>query len=157
MKMILVGLVLALSGVSAHAASGAPAAGGSIYPIARTLDASGNPVQFNEDKPWKVFAFEYQTAPAQVVDGSGKAPKTGLIGRICLESAPAIPLAADWAILWDTSVAANMTASGTGHRLAPPIMRVSGVQSCLDVRAEFKSGLGIMQGAATGSSYIYWK
>lgn len=158
MKMILVGLVLALCGVSVHASGVAVSAGEStLAKITRTNDASGNPVLFNDDKPWKVFAFEYQTTPVQVVDGQGKAPKNGIIDRICLESAPAIPLTSDWVQVWDTNVAANMTAAGTGHRVAPPIVRLSGVQSCLDIRSEFKFGLGVMQGAATGSSYIYWK
>jgi len=151
-------MVLALCGVSAHAAAGAVSAGEStLAKITRTLDASGEPVLFNDDKPWKVFAFEYQTTPVQVVDGEGKAPKVGLIDRICVESSVAAITTADWAIVWDTSVAAGMSASGTGHRLAPPIQRASGVTFCQEIRAEFKFGLGVMQNLSTGSTYVYWK
>ncbi len=156
MKTILTMLVLAL-GVQAYAASGAPGTAGGVKPMARTMDANGNPVLFSQDKPWKVFALEYATAGVQVVDERGLAPKVGIIGRICLESAPAIPAAADWAIVWDTITAANMTASGTGRRIAPPFQRVSGVQACTEINAQFTSGLGIMQGAATGSTYVYWR
>ena len=153
--LMIVGLILAVGG-AAHAASGTPNVTTKTG-IVRTIDSSGNPVLFNQDKAWNVFAIEYQTTPVQVVDERGLAPKQGLISRICLESAPAIPLASDWAQVWDTGVAAGMSAAGTGHRIAPPFMRVSGVQACTDINAKFTSGLGIMQGAATGSSYIYWK
>ncbi len=155
MKTILVGLVLAIGG-AAFAASGTPNSTTKTG-ISRTNDPSGYPVLFNQDKPWKVFSLEYATAGAQVVDERGNAPKQGIVGRICLESAPAIAAASDWAILWDTGVAANMTASGTGRRIFPPVQRVSGVEHCVDVNSQFTSGLGLMQGASTGSSYVYWK
>ena len=154
--LMLVSLILAL-GVSAHAAAGAPGASGGVKALARTIDSSGNELNIDSDKPWKVFAIEYQTTPAQIVDERGLVAKVGVVNRICMESAPAIAAANDWAILWDTSAAAAMTASGTGRRLAPPIQRVSGVSSCVDVRAIFTSGLGIMQGVSTGSTYVYWR
>ena len=155
MKMILMVLVLAIGG-AAFAASGNPnSVTKSGYP--RSVDGSGNPFVISNDKPWNVFALEYATAGAQVVDDRGNAPKVGLVGRICLESAPAIAAANDWAILWDTGVAANMTANGTGRRIFPPVQRVSGVEHCVDVNARFTTGLGIMAGATTGSAYVYWK
>jgi hypothetical protein len=152
--LMIVGLILAAGG-AAFAASGTPNA--SVKSYGRTLDASGYAVQIPSDKPWNVFAVEYSATAAQVVDARGNAPKQGLVGRICLESAPAIPSASDWAILWDTITAANMTATGTGRRIFPPVQRVSGVEHCVDVNAQFTSGLGLMQGATTGSTYVYWK
>ena len=153
--LMIVGLILAVGG-AAFAASGTP----NIVTKtgnARSNDSSGYPVLFNQDKSWNVFAIEYQTTPVQVVDERGLAPKQGLISRICMESGALGGLASDWAEVWDTGVAANMTAAGTGHRIAPPFMRVSNVESCSDINVKFTSGLGVMQGAATGSSYIYWK
>lgn len=158
MKMILmVGLVLAL-GASAHAAGGvAVGAGGGKKAVSRMLDANGNPIVFNDDKPWKVFAFEFQTTPAQLVDEAGVAPKQGLIKRVCLESGPAVVAANDWAIVWDTLTASNMTAGGAGHRVAPPLVRVASATYCLEINAEFTSGAGVMQGLSAGSTYIYWR
>jgi hypothetical protein len=155
MKMILTVLVLAIGG-AAFAASGTPSSVTKTG-IARTIDSSGNPVQFNQDKPWNVFALEYATAGAQVVDERGQAPKQGIVGRICLESAPAIAAASDWAILWDTAVASTMLATGTGRRIFPPVQRVSGIEHCVDVNVKFTTGLGLMAGATTGSTYVYWK
>ena len=148
-------LILAIGG-AAFAASGTPQ---SVTKTGngRTVDASGNPVLISNDKPWNVFSLEYATAGVQVVDERGLAPKQGLIGRICLESAPAIAAPNDWAILWDTGVAANMTANGTGRRLFPPVQRVSGVEHCVDVNVKFTTGIGLMDGATTGSTYVYWK
>lgn len=160
--LMIVGLILALGAQASHAVNAtggnAVGAGGGKKAVSRMLDANGNPITFNDDKPWKVFAFEFQTAPAQLVDETNVAPKQGLIKRICLESAPATPVAAsDWAIIWDTLTAANMTAGGPGRRLAPPIMRVSSLQSCVEINALFTSGVGVMQGQAAGSTYIYWR
>ena len=153
--LMIVGLILAVRG-AAFAASGDPnSVTKSGYP--RSVDGSGNPIQFNQDKPWNVFALEYATAGAQVVDERGLAPKVGLVGRICLESAPAIAATSDWAILWDTGVAANMTASGTGRRIFPPVQRVSGVEHCVAGNTRHTPGLGVMAGATTGSTYVYWK
>lgn len=155
MKTILVGLVLAIGG-SAFAASGTPSS--SVKSFVRSIDSNGNAIAFTQDKPWNVFALEYATAGVQVVDAAGKAPKQGLVGRICLESAPAIAAASDWVILWDTAVAVgSMAATGTGRRIFPPVQRVSGVEHCVDVNTQFTTGLGIMAGATTGSAYVYWK
>ncbi len=167
MKTILVGLVLAMSAV-AHAnvavtVGNAVGANGGKKQTARMIDASGYPIVFNDDKPWKVFSLEYQTGPAQLLDESGVAPKQGLIKRICMDSAPAIPLAADWAMVWDTS-AGNASGIGpgagvltAGRRIAPTIQRVSGVEKCVELNVMFTSGLELLQGAATGSTYIYWR
>ncbi len=157
--LMLVGLVLAL-GVSAQALTAggnAVGAGGGKKAVSRMLDANGNPITFNDDKPWKVFAFEYATTPAQLVDESGVAPKQGLVKRICLESAPALVGATDNVVVWDTLAVAGMTISGVGRRIAPPIMRLSSVEKCVEINAEFTSGIGVMQGVSTGSSYIYWR
>jgi hypothetical protein len=163
MKKILrlVGLVLAL-GAQAHSATNATGgnavgASGGKKSVARMLDNSGNPIAFNDDKPWKVFSFEFQTAPAQLVDEAGIAPKQGLVKRICMESAPAIPAALDNAVVWDTAVAATMSLTGPGRRIAPPIQRLSGVEKCVEINAEFTSGLGVMQGVSGGSTYVYWR
>ena len=124
MKTILVGLVLAL-GVQSYAApvaaGNAVGAGGGKKQVARMLDNSGNPVVFNDDKPWKVFSIEYVTAPVQVVDEAGVAPKQGLVKRICVESGVAAGNVADWTVVWDTLAVAGMTGTGIGRRIAPPI------------------------------------
>ena len=68
-----------------------------------------------------------------------------------------VAAAADNVIVWDTVTAANMTTLGSGRRIAPPIQRVSGVEHCVEINAEFTSGIGVMNGLSTGTSYIYWR
>ena len=161
MKTILmVGLVLAL-GVQAYAApvaaGNAVGTGGGKKTVDRSLTLDGNPLQFNDDKPWKVFSIEYVTAPVLVVDEGGVAPKQGLVKRICVESGVAAGNNADWTVVWDTLAVAGMTGTGIGRRIAPPIGHNTNAVTCVEVNAMFTSGLAIMQGAATGSSYIYWR
>ena len=153
--LMLAALVLALCGAQAHAT--AIGAGGGKKSVSRSLDQNGNPLQINDDKPWKVFESAYTTVPAQVVDEAGVAPVQGLVKRICLESSSAAIPASETAILWDTSVAANMTAAGTGRRIMPPLPRATGVVTCVEINAMFTSGLGVMNSATTGSTYVYWR
>ena len=149
---------LACGGIQAWATATAVGAGGGKKAVNRSLDASGNPVMFNDDKPWKVFEFAYQTAPAQLVDESAVAPKQGLVKRVCLESSvAAIATTSEIIVLWDTSTVAAMTMAGTGRRIAPPFPRASGTVACTEINAMFTSGLGVMSNVATGSAYIYWR
>ncbi len=148
-------LAAALAGQMAHALN--VNRGGGKKSVARMLDSSGNPISFNDDKPWKVFEVKDTTTPAQLTDEDGNALKQGMVRRICVESAPAIPTAADNAVFWDTVTAADMTVFGGGRRIAPPIQRLSGVEKCVEVNALFTSGLGIKNGAAVGSTYVYFR
>jgi hypothetical protein len=156
LKMLLVLAVLAPFCAELALAT-AVNAGGGKKSVARMNDSSGYPISFNDDKPWKVFELKDTTTAAQVLDESGVAPKQGMVKRVCLESAPAIPSASDYAYLWDTVTAADMVITGAGRRIAPPIQRLSGVEKCVELNALFTSGLGIDQGTAVGSVYVYWR
>ena len=125
--------------------------------VGRTMDANGYPLAIDGDKAWKVFEVKDTTTAAQIVDEDGVAPKQGMIKRICVESAPAIPAANDYAFVWDTITAADMAITGAGRRVAPPVQRLSGVEKCVDIDALFTSGAAVKQGTAVGSTYVYWR
>ena len=152
-KALMLAAALALVYGRAHATS----ISSSKKSVARMADSSGYPVMFNDDKPWKVFESANTTTPAQIVDEAGVAPKQGMVKRICLESAPAIPTADDNVILWDTSTAAAMDVSSTGRRIVPPLQRTSGVDRCVEINALFTVGLAVKNGKSEGSSYVYWR
>ena len=155
MKTLMTLMVLAICAGQAFAT--AVNSGGGKKSVARMNDSSGYPIQFNDDKPWKVFEVKDTSTAAQLVDESSVAPKQGMVKRVCLESAAAIPAASDSVVFWDTVTAADIATSGAGRRIMPPVMRVSGVEKCLEVNALFTSGLGIKQGASVGSTYVYWR
>lgn len=155
-KHLMALMVLALC-AGQYAGAVAIGAGGGKKSVARMIDNSGGPVMFSDDKPWKVFEVKDTATAAQVVDESGVAPKQGMVKRVCLESAAAIPAASDSVIFWDTVTAADMATGGGSRRIMPPVMRVSGAEHCLEVNAMFTSGLGVKQGASVGSTYVYWR
>lgn len=158
MKKILMLVCFVIAAVNASAAGGvAVGAGGGKKYLGQSKDGNGYPLAIAADKAWKVFAFEFQTTPAQLVDEASVAPVSGMINRVCVESAVGISGASDIVVIWDTVTAANMTLTGAGRRLVPPIQRASNVQSCLEVNAEFTSGVGVMQSLNTGGTYIYWR
>lgn len=148
-------LAATLAGQFVHAT--AVGDSGGKKPVGRTMDANGYPLSINDDKPWKVFELKDTTTAAQVVDEDGVAPKQGMVKRICVESAPAIPVPTDYTYLWDTITAADMAITGAGRRIAPPIQRLSGVEKCVEINALFTSGLAVDNGQAVGSTYVYWR
>lgn len=153
-KFILALAVLATVVGSAHAI--AIGARGGQKAMTRSIDANGQPIAFNADKPWNVFELAYSAAVTQVVDNKGNAPKVGIVGRVCLESAATSALAAtEWAKVYDASTIA--ATSVTGSLLAPALMRVSGVATCTDLNAQFTSGLVLQNLDAAGATYVYWK
>lgn len=120
-----------------------------------TKDDSGYAVELESDRPWKVFEVTVTGAPTQVTDEDGLTPTTGVLNRVCVESAPAALAATDWTIVWDSSAATPTSA--TGRRLLPPIMRASQVEHCTEaVNLIFTRGLRVQTGGV-GSSYIYWR
>ena len=136
----------------------ATAVTGTRASLQSTKDDSGYPVQIESDRPWKVFAVENTTSETQVTDEDGKTPTTGVLHKVCLESAPAFPAADDWAVVWDSSAITGTTAAG--RRLLPPIMRASRAEKCTDVvDLIFTKGLRVLNGASTGvgGTYIYWR
>lgn len=154
-KIISLILALAFSVQSVHAT--AVGDSGGKKPVGRTMDANGYPISIDDDKAWKVFELKDTTTAAQVVDEDGVAPKQGMVKRICVESAPAIPVPTDYTYLWDTITAADMAITGAGRRIAPPIQRLSGVEKCVEINALFTSGLAVDNGQAVGSTYVYWR
>jgi len=158
--LMLFGLVIALGAVKASAYS-AQFLGAGKKANSRSVDANGNPLQINDDKPWKVFEVTDMSVPRLLTDEAGVAPKQGIIKRICVESAVGLSGVSDVAVVWDTAVAAGMTATATGRRLLPPIQRVTGVLSCVEINAQFTAGCGVIQSNSgntqTGSTFIYWR
>lgn len=153
MKIVMaLGLSLALMPTSAFA--------GAVTSVRASLQAtkddSGYPVVIESDRAWKVFEIKDTTDETQVTDEDSKTPTTGVLHKVCLESAPAIPGASDWAIIWDSTTATG--ASTASRRLLPPIVRVSGAQYCTDViDAIFTRGLRGKNGVAVGGTYLYWR
>ena len=150
-------LILALTVVSQSAMASAVGASGGKKNVERMRDGSGNPVLFNDDKPWKVFEVKDTSTAAQLVDESSVAPKQGMIKRICLESAPVIPAAGDNVLIFDTATVADTSVTGAGRRIAPPIQRLSGVEKCVELNALFTAGVGVKNGTAVGGTYVYWR
>lgn len=145
----------------------AAAVTGTRASLQRTLDANGNPIGIESDRPWKVFEVISSQSETQVTDEDGKTPTTGVLHKACLESGPAIVQNNDWLIIWDSSAATGTAA--LGRRLLPPLMRASAAAStafgtqalrCTEVMdAIFTKGLRALQGQSTGvgTSYIYWR
>lgn len=154
MKKFLLTLLVLGSAVAAHAI--AIGARGGQKLMTRTLDANGQPVGFTQDKPWNVFELAYSNVVTQVVDNKGNAPKVGIVGRVCLESAATAVLAlTQWAKVYDAST--TVATSATGSLLAPPLMRASAIQSCTDINAQFTSGLVLQNFDTNGATYVYWR
>ncbi len=157
MKKYLMSLmVLALC--AGYVGATAIGAGGGKKSVGRMNDSSGYPIQFNNDKPWKVFEVANTATAAQVVDEDGVAPKQGMLHKVCVESGTAAGDAflGQMAIVWDTVTAADMTVVGTGRRIIAPMSRAT-TAWCLEINALFTSGLGIKNSSAVGSTYVYWR
>jgi hypothetical protein len=125
--------------------------------LIRTNDASGNPLQLESDKGWRVFESANSTSEAQVVDENGVAPTSGILHMVCVESRASSDVSSTyWAIVWDTA-AATGGAAVTGRRLLPPLVRATDAILCQTLDAVFTLGLRVMNGVAYGSTYIYWR
>lgn len=151
--LIAVVLALGLVGSKASALS-VSVGGGKIKSASRSIDSSGNPVMFNDDKAWKVFEL-YGTTEVQVTDESGAAPKNGILHKICVISGNPV---LDFALVWDTS----SQTGGVGvanRRLLPPFYPLSVTQlTCSnDLNALFTAGLRGANSQASGMVYIYWR
>lgn len=153
MKRIALAAILLLSVVSAHAA--AVGSRGGKKAITRRIDASGYPIGFSDDIPWKVFEST-QVGAYQVVDESGVAPKVGMVGLICISTTATT----EYMVIYDTTVVATgLTSAAAGVRMAPPFMGSSTAAKCLTLNAEFTSGLAVYEStsAAYGGVYVYWR
>jgi len=125
--------------------------------LIRTNDANGNPVVLESDKGWRVFEVANTTSETQVSDENGVAPAAGILHMVCVESRAAdVNPSTYWAIVWDTSSATGGT-SVTGRRILPPVERASEAARCVVVDAVFTLGLRVLNGIASGSTYIYWR
>lgn len=125
--------------------------------LQKTLDASGNPLELESDKGWRVFEVPNTTTETQVTDENSVAPTSGILHKVCVESAPAETTKTSYyAIIWDSS-AATGGATVTARRILPPIMRLSEAEHCVEIDAIFSLGLRVLNGVPTGSTYIYWR
>ena len=154
LKLMFLGAILALPAAEAFAG----AVTSVRKSLTRTRDDSGNPIQIESDRAWKVFELANNTNETQVTDESGVAPTGGVLHKVCVESASGATLAAtDWAIVWDSAAITGTNA--TSRRLLPPLMRASAAVRCSDVLdAMFTRGLRALNGnGGVGSTYIYWR
>lgn len=151
MKKYLMSLMVLAICAGQSFATGATGSGGGKKSVARMNDSSGYPIQFNDDKPWKVFEVNATATAAQLVDEGGVAPKQGMVHRVCVESGSAL------AIVWDTVTAADISASGSGRRILPPVLASAAAVVCVDINALFTSGIGVKNTTAVGSTYVYWR
>ena len=152
--------VLALGVVLMPASAFAGAVTSTRASLQQSKDASGYPLQIESDRAWKVFEIKDTTSEVQVTDEDGKTPTTGVLHRVCLESAPggSGAVADDWFIVWDSAAATGTNA--TSRRLLPPVMRATRAVGCSEViDAIFTRGLRGLNGDVfgIGSSYIYWR
>lgn len=153
-------IVLALAAMAVNSYALSVSVAGGKKDINRSKDASGNPLMFNDDKGWKVFANELATAEIQVTDESGVAPKQGILHKICVESGSA----AQWALVWDTSAitsagTASAAAAVVNRKLFPAVFsQTSASYGCTpDINAVFTAGLRTINSDATVRTYIYWR
>lgn len=153
LKMILV-LALCVPQVAQAVAIGA---NGGKKSVSRMNDASGNPVLFSDDKPWKVFEVFGTATIAQLVDESSVAPKQGMIKRVCVESGISASSIPNFALIFDSAVAADTSLVLGGRRLAPPLTVLSLTSQCWEINALFTSGAAVKNNTATGSTYVYWR
>lgn len=146
--------------VAAALALPGQALAGSVTTVRKTLsqtrDGSGYPLALESDRAWKVFEVKDTTTETQVVDESSVSPVAGVLRRVCVESAAAIPAATDWAVVWD-----SYTETGIGsanRRLLPPMFRLSAASWCSpELNAMFTRGLRVKNGSSVGGTYIYWR
>lgn len=168
MKKLILALAVLASASSARAATAvtvyANAIGsvGGVKAFSRTIDSNGQPIAFNADKPWNVFEYAYSTTIAQIVDNKGLAPKTGIFGKICVDTGLGTTAApTEWTNVYDSSTTSNGTvtfgAQVVGRRLGPSFIRASGVITCTEINAQFTSGLTVQSLDANGAAWIYWK
>ena len=152
MKTILMLVAMALCGVQAHAA--AVGSRGGKKPVSRMNDSNGNPVLFNDDKPWKVFEST-QANTVLLVDENGIAPKQGMVRQICLSTAATTA----FGVVYDSNTTAGLSIASAGVRIAPPIVASTTLTQCLQVNALFTSGLVIEgnTGIPYGGVYVYWR
>lgn len=153
MKTLIAVLFLGFLAAKASALS-VSVGGGKIKSTSRSLDSSGNPVMFNDDKAWKVFEL-YGTTEVQVTDESSIAPKNGILHKVCVISGNPV---VDWALVWDSSTQTGGI-SVANRRLLPPLSpaSVASITCSPDLNALFTSGLRGANSSASGIMYIYWR
>ena len=123
----------------------------------RIADPSGYPLADSDDKPWKVFETT-QTGQFQVTDESGVAPKSGMVRQVCISSMPTT----EYMNVYDSNTVAGLSYGSLGVRLGPPFMGATAKAQCLQLNAEFTSGLVVEISTQTnpgswGSGYVYWR
>lgn len=151
-KILSAAMFLLLCGLQAHAA--AVGSRGGKKQILRTLDASGNPLAFNDDKPWKIFEST-QANTVLLVDESGVAPKQGMIRQICLSTAATTA----FGVVYDSNTVSGLSIASSGVRIAPPIVASATLTQCIQVNALFTSGAVVEMntGIPYGGFYVYWR
>jgi hypothetical protein len=153
MNWILVGLALALC----VSQVGAVSVTRTKKSLISTKDANGYPVVLESDKGWRVFEVVNTTTETQVSDENGVNAVQGILHKVCVESRPVDTSPATYyAIIWD-SAAATGGASVTGRKLLPAIIRASEAEKCVEINAVFTLGLRVLNGVASGSTFVYWR
>lgn len=166
MKNLITAVILLLAGSQSYAISVSVAGG--KKPVARSLDNSGNPLAFSDDKSWKVFenagnVCVGNNCEVQVTDESSVAPKQGILHKFCIESG----LITNWASVMDTSAqtgsgSASSWAAVTGRKLFPALYAATAVSmtnyNCSpDINAVFTAGLRVLNSDTAVRTYIYWR
>ena len=121
-------------------------------------DYSGYPIMDSDDKPWKVFETT-QTGQFQILDEAGVAPKQGMVRQVCISSVSATT---EYVVVYDSNTATGENLTVPGIRLGPPFIGSTTKASCLQLNAQFNSGLVIEVSTqtgtgASGSAYVYWR
>lgn len=125
--------------------------------LAQTKDDSGYPLTLESDKAWKVFEVFNTTDETQVTDEDNVAPTSGILNRVCVESAEESGGNFAYVLVWDSAASTGGVAV-SGRRLLPPVHRVSDQLYCTaEVNALFTLGLRIDQSGQPGATYVYWR
>lgn len=151
-KVLFAAMFAVLCGAQAHAL--AVGSRGGKKSVARMIDSSGGPITFNDDKPWKVFEST-GIGQIQLVDESGVAPKQGMIGKVCIGTAPVTT----WGVVYDSNTVTGTMSTATGLRLFPPVPASTTLLQCFTVNALFTSGAVVEVSAAMAQNgfYVYWR
>lgn len=153
-KLFLAAMFLLFCGVQVHAAASAVGSRGGKRSVARMIDSSGGPLNFSDDKPWKVFEST-GIGVARVADESGAFPTHGMLRQICVSTGAT----SNFVIAYDSNTATGLSPSSNGVRLAPPIVMQTTLAQCVTVNALFTSGLvmEVREVLPQGGAYFYWR
>ena len=129
----------------------APSYGISVVPSRMAaVDGSGVTHQFAATLGYKVFQDSASAAAVLMTDEFGNAPVCGVVHMVCVDGASTSVTAVD------ASAAAGIVIT-SANAVIPLLTPASAATTCLTVDAQFNKGLVIVNGAATGASYIYWR